>query len=48
MAADGNLLKGEVNEDPKTEERHVEQLLQGLLGALLSEQIRDDNQESAQ
>ena len=41
MAADGNLLKGEVTEDPKTSDQEVEKLLQGLLGALLTEQGAD-------
>jgi hypothetical protein len=38
MAADGNLLKGEVTENPVTEEQEVERLLKGLLRAMLAEQ----------
>ncbi len=37
MSADGNLLKGEVNCEVVTDGREVEQLLLGLLEALLAE-----------
>ncbi|MBI2712808.1 MAG: hypothetical protein HYX41_08150 [Bdellovibrio sp.] len=39
MGADGNLLKGEITEDPKAEERKVEELLCGFLKALVNEQL---------
>lgn len=38
MAADGNLLKGEVSENPSTNEGDVERLLLGFVRALLAEQ----------
>lgn len=38
MGTDTYLLMGEVIEDPEGQERDVEQLLQGLLKALLREQ----------
>jgi len=38
MAADGNLLQGQVNEDPTTEKRNVDGLIQGFLRALIAEQ----------
>ena len=38
MAADSNLLQGQVTEDPATEKRDVDALLNGLLQALLAEQ----------
>ncbi len=38
MAADGKLLQGEVTEDPRTEEKNVEQLLADFLRCLLKEQ----------
>ncbi len=41
MAADGNLLKGEVTEDPKTNDSEVERMLRGLLTAMIAEQGSD-------
>jgi len=38
MAADGQLLQGEVVENPGSEDRNVERLLAGFLRALLDEQ----------
>ena len=38
MAADGNLLQGQVNENPTTEKKDVDALLKGLIEALLVEQ----------
>ncbi len=38
MAADMNLLRGEVVENPKTQELEIEALLAGFLRALLDEQ----------
>lgn len=39
MSADINVLKGEVMENPDNLDQNVEQLLAGLLNALLREQI---------
>lgn len=38
MAADGNLLQGEIIDDPEGEEKDVEMLLTSFLKALLLEQ----------
>lgn len=37
MAADGELLKGEVNEHPESQDKDVEALLMGLIQALVRE-----------
>jgi len=37
MAADSNLLQGEVNADPSASKHDVEQLLRGFLDALVAE-----------
>lgn len=42
MGADGNLLKGEVTEDPQTGDKEVERLLRGLLRSLIAEQMADE------
>jgi len=39
MAVDGNLLQGEVTENPAHDERDVEKLLVGFLRALLDESM---------
>ncbi len=39
MATNTYLLMGEVIEDPKDQEKNAEQLLVGLLKALIAEQI---------
>ncbi len=38
MAADGNLLQGEVTENPANEEKDVEKLLSAFMRALVEEQ----------
>lgn len=38
MAADGKLVQGQISEDPSSEDLQVEQLLLGLLRALVNEQ----------
>ncbi|MBC7690405.1 MAG: hypothetical protein H7222_01440 [Methylotenera sp.] len=37
MAVDGQLLRGEVSENPQGEEKNIEQLLSGFLHALVME-----------
>jgi hypothetical protein len=42
MAADGQILQGEVNESPKSAEIDVEAMLTGFLKALIEEQASDE------
>ena len=48
MAADGQLLQGEITEDPAAEERDVERLLAGFLQALIQEQKREPQKSEGQ
>lgn len=47
MAADGNLLQGEITENPDTEEKDVETLLASFLHALIEEQKKNPGSASA-
>ncbi len=46
MAANGNLLKGEVTESPSNEKKDVDELLRRLILALLSE-CKDETETGA-
>ena len=41
MAANGNLLQGEVNEDPAVQEKDVARLIQGMVQALAAERASE-------
>lgn len=41
MAANGNLLQGEVNDNPLVHEKDAERLIQGLIQALAAERASE-------
>lgn len=46
MGTDTSLLMGEIIEDPQNQEKNIEQLLVGLLKALIAEQIIQNNSDA--